>query len=127
MRKFVPAAAAAIWLLAVAGAAMAQAYPQGPLPPTGPSSLAISTATEAPLPASTVGQTVWSNRNDAMGTIVAINGDTVIVRAGGMHIVPRDHLFITGSGAAMRVGTMMTGADLRALPKYEPPRASASR
>jgi hypothetical protein len=127
MRKFLPLAAAGAWLLVVAGVAMAQAYNQGPLPPTGPSSLAITSVSEPPLPASAVGQTLWTIRNDSLGTIVAVNNDNLILRAGsGLKVVPRANYYFTGSGANLRVGSMMTGDDVAALPRYIAPTASMS-
>ncbi|HET7597250.1 MAG TPA: hypothetical protein VFK15_09985 [Burkholderiales bacterium] len=127
MGKFLPLAAAGAWLLVVAGVAMAQSFNQGPLPPTGPSSLAITSVSEPPLPASAVGQKIWTRRNDSLGTIVAIqnNGD-LILRAGGLKIVPRANYYFTGSGANLRVGSLMTGDDVGALPPYIPPTAAAS-
>ena len=126
MRKFLPLAAAGAWLLVVAGVAMAQAYNQGPLPPTGPSSLAITSVSEPPLPASAVGQRMWTIRNDSLGTIVAVNNDNLILRGGGgLKIVPRGNYFFTGSGADLRVSSMMTGEDVAVLPNYIAPSAVA--
>jgi len=127
MRKFLPLAAAGAWLLVVAGVAMAQSYNQGPLPPTGPSSLAITSVAEPPLPASAVGQKVWTRRNESLGTIVSIanNGD-LILRAGGLKIVPRANYYFTGSGAGLRVGSLMTGDDVSVLPNYVPPTAAVT-
>ena len=127
MRKFLPAAAAGAWLLVVAGVAMAQAYNQGPLPPTGPSSLAITSVSEPALPASAVGQRLWTIRNESLGTIVAVNNDSLILRGGGgTKIVPRGNYYFTGTGASLRVGSMMTGDDVAVLPNYVPPTASAT-
>jgi hypothetical protein len=127
MRKFLPLAAAGAWLLVVAGVAMAQSYNQGPLPPTGPSSLAITNVSEPPLPASAVGQKIWTRRNESLGTIVAINNDSLILRGGGgLKIVPRGNYYFTGSGAGLRVGSLMTGDDVAALPNYVPPTAAST-
>lgn len=125
MRKFLPLAAAGAWLLVVAGVAMAQSYEQGPLPPTGPSSLAITNVSEPALPASAVGQRLMTIRNESLGTIVAVNNDSLILRGGGgLKIVPRANYYFTGNGATLRVGSMMTGEDVAVLPNYVAPTAS---
>jgi len=125
MRKILPLAAAGAWLIVLAGVAMAQAYNQGPLPPTGPSSLAITGVTEPPIPATAVGKNLLTIRNDSLGTIAAVRNDSLILRAGGtLRVVPRSHVFFDGSGSDVTVRSMMTGADVAALPRYVPTTAA---
>jgi hypothetical protein len=125
MRKILPLAAAGAWLLATAGVAMAQAYNQGPMPPVGPSSLAITAVTEPAIPGSAVGQNLLTIRNDTLGTIVAVRNDSLILRSGKtLRVVPRSHVFFNGSGNDVTVRSMMTGEDVAALPRYIPPTAA---
>jgi len=110
----------------VAGTAMAQAFDQGPLPPAGPSSLAITGVTEPAIPASAVGRNLLTIRNDTLGVIVTARNDGLILRSGNaMRIVPRSHVFFTGSGSDVTVRSIMTGDDVAALPRYIPPTAAS--
>jgi hypothetical protein len=64
-------------------------------------------------------------RNDSLGTIVAVNNDSLILRGGGgLKVVPRGNYYFTGNGASLRVGSMMTGEDVAFLPNYVAPTAA---
>ena len=130
MRKYLPLAAAAAWLLVVAGTAMAQRYNEGPLPPTGPSSLAITApgpGMAPPITAAAVGRNLLTNRNDIIGYIIGVRNDALIVRPGNNFgispkavVVPRDYVYVTGD----TIHTQMTGSQLASMPAYIAPKAS---
>jgi len=117
-------ASAAVVMLAVSGAAIAQTY-EGPLPPNDRVGMPAAQMYQGPLPAFLVGKNLHGQRNDYVGEILGVRDHELIVSIGhylgqGERIVliPREKIYFTGSGDTTQIGTTMGKADLEALPTY---------